>query len=144
MNSPVAWALAAHMVGIVFWMGGLLVVTQVLASHIREKSPEARCALARLEQKLLKGVAHPGAAITVLAGSIVVGIQPDYLRQAWLQAKLLLVIALIGLDLVVTVRIRGYQAGRIELYARQAKLVHGLIAAIFLGVVILVMIKPGL
>lgn len=144
MNSPVAWALAAHVVGIVFWMGGLLVATQVLASHTRETSPEARCALARLEQKLLKGIAHPGAAITVLAGIAVVAIQPDCLRQSWLQAKLLLVVILIAIDLVVAARIRAYQAGRIELCARQAKLVHGLIAAIFLGIVILVMIKPGL
>jgi putative membrane protein len=143
MNSPVAWALAAHVVGIVFWMGGLLVATQVLATHTRETSPEARCALARLEQKLLKGIAHPGAAITVLAGIAVVAIQPEYLRQSWLQAKLLLVVVLIAVDLVVASRARAYQAGRIELYARQAKLVHGLIAALFLGIVILVMIKPG-
>jgi hypothetical protein len=44
----------------------------------------------------------------------------------------------------VTARIRAYQAGCIEFYARQAKLVHGLIAALFLGIVILVMIKPGM
>jgi protoporphyrinogen IX oxidase len=144
VNSPVAWALAAHVVGIVFWMGGLLVATQVLASHTQETSSEARRALARLEQKLLRGIAHPGAAITVLAGIVVVAIQPDYLRQSWLQAKLSLVVILIAIDLVVTARIRAYQAGRIEVYARQAKLVHGLIAALFLGIVILVMIKPGM
>lgn len=144
MNSPVAWALAAHVVGIVFWIGGLLLATQVLASHIRERSPEARCALARLEHKLMKGVVHPGAAITVAAGIAVVAMQPAYMRESWLQAKLLLVVLLIAIDLVVTARIRGYQAGRIELYARQVKLVHGLIAALFLGIVVLVMIKPGL
>ena len=144
MNSPVAWALAAHLVGIVFWMGGLLVATQVLASHTRETSNEARCALARLEHKLMKGVAHPGAAITVLAGIAVVAMQPGYLREGWLQAKLLLVVLLIAIDLVVTARIRAYQAGRIELHAQQAKLIHGLIAALFLGIVVLVMIKPGL
>ena len=144
MNSPVAWALAAHVVGIVFWMGGLLVATQVLASHTQETSPEARCALARLEQKLLKGIAHPGAAVTILAGIAVVAMQPDYLHQSWLHAKLSLVAILIVVDLVVAARIRGYREGRIEVYARQAKLVHGMIAALFLGIVILVMIKPGL
>ena len=35
--------------------------------------------------------AHPGAAITVIAGIIVVGLQRDYLHQPWLHAKLLLV-----------------------------------------------------
>lgn len=142
MNSPVAWTLTAHVIGIVFWMGGLLVVTQVLASHIRETSPEARQALARLEQKLLKGVAHPGAAITVLAGIGVLVLQPDYLSQGWLHIKLLLVAILIVLDLVVTFRIRAYQAGRIEMPARQAKLFHAATALLFVAIVILVMIKP--
>ena len=30
MNSSVAWALVVHVIGFVFWMAGLLVVTQVM------------------------------------------------------------------------------------------------------------------
>jgi len=142
MNSPVAWALVFHVLGFVFWMAGLLVASQVLSEHIEETSPTARQALARLESKLLRGVAHPGAAITVLAGIIVLWIQPAYLHQSWLQAKLFLVAILIGLDLVLTWRIKAFQAGRVELPRWESKAQHGAISLIFLLIVILVMIKP--
>jgi len=142
MNSPVAWALVFHVVGFVFWMAGLLVATQVLGAHLDETSPSAQEALARLESKLLRGVAHPGAAITVLAGIAVVWMQPDYLHQRWLQAKLLLVAMLIGLDLVLTWRIRAFHAGQVDLPRWESKAQHGAISLLFLLIVILVMIKP--
>jgi protoporphyrinogen IX oxidase len=142
MNSPVAWALVFHVVGFVFWMAGLLVATQIVSAHIEETSPTARQALARLESKLLRGVAHPGAVITVLAGITVLWMQPGYLQQHWLQAKLFLVAILIGLDLVLTWRINAFQAGRIELPHWESKAHHGAISLVFLVTVILVMIKP--
>ncbi len=142
MNSGVAWALVFHILGFVFWMGGLLVVTQVLAMHTEETAPEARDTLTRLENKLLKGIVHPGAAIAVLAGIVVVALQPDYLRQTWLHAKLSLVAILIALDLIVYFRAKAFHAGRIELRRRECKILHGAISLVFLGILVLVMIKP--
>jgi protoporphyrinogen IX oxidase len=151
MNSGVAWALVFHILGIVFWMGGLLVTTQVLAMHVDEESPESRETLAHLEMKLLKGVTHPGAAITVLAGIVIVALQPDYLRQHWLHAKLALVAILIALDLIVYFRARalheadfalaGDDTGRLK-QRRTCKILHGAISLLFLGILVLVMIKP--
>ncbi len=142
MNSSVAWALVFHILGFVFWMGGLLVVTQVLAMHTEETAPEARDALTRLENKLLRGIIHPGAAITVVAGIVVVVLQPDYWHQTWLHAKLTLVAILIALDLIVYFRAKAFHAGRIELQRRECKMLHGAISLVFLGILVLVMIKP--
>jgi len=142
MNSPLAWALVFHIVGFVFWMSGLLVVTQVLAAHTGEESPEARRALERLEVRLFKGIALRGAAITVLAGITVLVIHPGYLHQHWLHAKLSLVAIMIGLDLVVYFRAREFNAGQIQLKRRECMMLHGAISLVFLGILILVMIKP--
>jgi putative membrane protein len=142
MNSPVAWALVFHILGLVFWMTGLLATTTVLAAHTREKSAEARSALKRLEARLLKGSAHPGAALNIVAGIVILWIQPGYLRQHWLHAKLFLVAILIGLDIMVYLRTRAYHAGEVELRTRECMIFHGAISLVFLGIVILVMIKP--
>ncbi len=142
MNSPIAWALVFHIFGVVFWMGGLLIVTRVLASHAGEPSPDTRRALERLELKLLNGFAHPGAAITILAGIAVVAIQPSYLRQTWLHAKLSLVAIMIGLDFVVYWRTKGFHSGQVELKRSECMMWHGVISLVFLGILILVMIKP--
>jgi putative membrane protein len=142
MNSPVAWALVFHILGFVFWMAGLLIVTQVLATHTTETEPDARRVLQTLEVKLLKGIALPGAVITVIAGIVVVSLQPDYLQQAWLHVKLFLVAVMIGLNAVVYLRARAFHAGRIELKRSECMMLHGIISLVFLGILVLVMIKP--
>jgi putative membrane protein len=138
----VAWTLVFHMTGLVFWLGSLLVVTHILAIHTAETSPEARAALGRLESKLLQGLAHPGAAIMVVTGFILVSHDPTYLREHWLHAKLLLVVILAALDLRVTFRARAYQEGSIELSRGECMALHGAIALVFFAILILVLVRP--
>ncbi|MFZ0962421.1 MAG: CopD family protein [Terriglobia bacterium] len=138
----IAWTLVFHITGLVFWLGSLLVVTQILAIHREEASPETQATLGRLEAKLLKGLAHPGAAIMVITGFILVSQNPEYLRQHWLQAKLLLVVVLVALDLLLTFRARAFQQGKIEISRRECMALHGAISLVFLAILVLVLIKP--
>jgi protoporphyrinogen IX oxidase len=138
----VAWTLVFHIVGLVFWLGSLLVVTQILAVHADEPSPEVRETLGRLESKLLKGLAHPGAAIMVITGFLLVSQDPNYLRQHWLHAKLLFVLVLIVLDLRLTFRAKAFREGKTELSRRECMIFHGAISLVFLIIVVLVLIKP--
>jgi putative membrane protein len=138
----VAWTLVFHIIGLVFWLGSLLVVTRILAMHTEETSPEARAALTRVETRLFKGFAHPGAAIMVITGIILVSQDPHYLRQSWLHAKLLLVLILIVLDLRVYFRARAFQSGKIQMSRGECMAMHGVIALVFVGILILVLTKP--
>lgn len=138
----IAWTLVFHIIGLVFWLGSLLVVTQILAIHTEEASAETRVTLGRLESKLLRGLAHPGAAMMAITGFILVSQNPDYLRQHWLQAKLLLVVILVALDLRLTFRARAFQEGNIELSRRECMVLHGGISLVFLSILILALIKP--
>ncbi|MGO8788697.1 MAG: CopD family protein [Terriglobia bacterium] len=138
----VAWTLVFHIIGLVFWLGSLLVVTQILAIHTEETAPETRATLGRLESKLLKGLAHPGAAIMVITGFILVSHDPNYLRETWLHAKLLFVVVLVALDLRLTFRARAFQEGKIELSRRECMVLHGAISLVFLVILILVLVKP--
>jgi len=138
----VAWILVFHLVGLVFWLGSLLVVTHVLAIHSEEPSPAARATLGRLEMKLLNGLAHPGAALMVITGIILIGENPHYLREHWLHAKLLLVAILLILDIRVYFRTSAFLAGRAQLRRRECMALHGAISLVFFGILILVLIKP--
>lgn len=138
----VAWTLVFHIVGLVFWLGSLLVVTQILALHTEEASPATRETLGRLESKLLRGLAHPGAAIMVVTGFLLVSEDPNYLRETWLHAKLLFVVILIVLDLRLTFRAKAFREGRIALGRRECMVLHGAISLVFLIILILVLIKP--
>ncbi|HTS71270.1 MAG TPA: CopD family protein [Terriglobia bacterium] len=138
----VAWLLVFHIVGLVFWLGSLLVVTQILGIHTEESLPDSRAALGRLESKLLKGLAHPGAAIMVVTGFLLVYEHPGFLQERWLHAKLLLVVILVALDLRLTFRARAFQDGKIEMRHRECMVLHGAISLLFLAILILVFVKP--
>jgi uncharacterized membrane protein len=138
----VAWTLVFHILGLVFWLGSLLVVTHVLAVHTEAAVPEARAALGRLERRLLNGLAHPGAALMAITGITLVTHNPEYLGERWLQLKLLLVIILIVLDLRVYFRARAFQAGRIEMRRAECMALHGVIALVFFTILVLVLTKP--
>jgi protoporphyrinogen IX oxidase len=138
----VAWTLVFHIIGMVFWLGSLLAVTHTLAIHTEESAPEARAALGRLELKLLRGLAHPGAAIMVITGFILIGHDPNLLRQHWLHAKLLLVVNLIALDLRVSFRARAFQEGKIAMTRGECMGLHGAIALLFVLIAILALVRP--
>ncbi len=138
----VAWTLVFHIIGMVFWLGSLLAVTHTLAVHTEEAAPEARAALGRLESKLLRGLAHPGAAIMVITGFILIGHDPNLLRQHWLHAKLLLVVILIALDLRVTFCARQFQEGKISMTRGECMGLHGAIALLFVLIASLALVRP--
>ena len=138
----VAWTLVFHIVGLVFWLGSILVVTQILAIHVEEPNPETRVTLGLLESKLLRGLAHPGAALMVITGFILVAQDPNYLRQHWLHAKLLLVLVLVALDLRLTFRVKAFQERKIKLGRRECMIFHGAISLVFLLILVLVLVKP--
>jgi uncharacterized membrane protein len=141
-NVIVAWILVFHLIGLVFWLGSLLVVTHILAIHAEETSIEARAVLGRLETKLLKGLAHPGAALMVITGGLLIAEHPHYLHEHWLHAKLLLAALLVVLDLRVYFRTSALIAGRTEVRRRECMALHGAISLVFFGILILVLLKP--
>ena len=138
----VAWTLVFHIIGLVFWVGSLLGVTHVLALHTEESSSDARAALGRLEMKLLKGLAHPGAAIMVITGILLITQDTLVLRANWLYLKLVLVLLMIVLDLRVYFRATAFNAGTIEMRRGECMALHGMIAMTLMGILILVLLKP--
>lgn len=143
MSTVLMWTLVFHILGIVFWLGSLLVVTHVLASDADSESDEVHEILGRLEAKLFNGIAHPGAIIAIISGAILIYGNPGYyLHAAWLHAKLLLVAIIIVLDAVTYIRAKAFHAGRITLRRRECMMLHGGIALIFIGILIMVLVKP--
>lgn len=143
MSTVFNWTLVFHVLGIVFWLGGLLVVTHLLAEDTEVASEETHQTLGRLEAKLFNGIIHPGAAIVILSGLVLLMTNPRYyLDASWLRVKLVMVAALIVLDWITYRRMRAFKAGRIKLERKQCMALHGAIALVFTVILILVLIQP--
>lgn len=136
------WTVLFHIVGLVFWIGGLLVATALLGQHSKEESPEAQLALAQAGMRMLNGMANPGAVITVITGGMLAGSQSPYIMHAtWFQAKLVLVLTLIVLHGIAYTRARKLVDGRLLGPRVNWMILHGAISLVFLG--ILVCVLPG-
>lgn len=138
----VAWTLVGHVFGLVLWIAGLLMTTVVLAQHSQETSTEARRTLARMGRISLRGLAAPGAFLTVLAGIILVATnRPYYLHARWLHIKLFFVAVLIGVHGIVAIRNRSLVSGRANFQRSHAQILFVAILLIFL--LILISTLPG-
>jgi protoporphyrinogen IX oxidase len=138
----VAWILVAHIFGLTLWVSGLLVTTIALSRHTQETTGEGRDALARLERIFLRGLADPGALVTLLAGIALISTNPSYFLHArWLHIKLTFVVILIGLHGVIAVKSKRFAAGRITLQQSQATVL--LVAIVLVFLLILTATLPG-
>ena len=143
MSNVLNWALVFHILGIVFWLGGLLIVTHLLAADAEAASEETHQVLGRLEANLFKGIAHPGAAIVIISGLVMIMTNPHYyLEASWMRVKLVLVAGLIVLDFITFRRMKAFKAGAIKLQRNQCMALHGGIALVFIAILILVLIQP--
>ena len=134
--------LVVHVFGLVFWVSGLLVTSMALTRHTQETAAEARQALGRLERIFLRGLADPGALLTILAGTgLIMTNSHYYLHAPWLHIKLTFVFLLIVLHGIVAMRTKAFATGRIVLQRNEARLL--VIATLFLFVSILIATLVG-
>jgi len=134
--------LVGHVLGLVFWVGGLLVTSMALTRHTQEASADARQALARLERIYLRGLADPGALLTILAGaSLIMTNSSYYLHAPWLHIKLTFVLLLVGLHGIVAVRTKRFSTGRTTMQRSEARLL--VLATLFLFLSILIATLVG-
>ena len=128
--------------GLVFWVGGLLVTSMALTRHTQETAPEARNALARLERIYLRGLADPGALLTILAGVSLISTNSHYyLHAPWLHIKLTFVLFLIVLHGIVAMRTKAFATGRVTLQRNEARML--VLATLFLFLSILIATLVG-
>ena len=134
--------LVAHVLGLVFWVSGLLVTSMALTRHTQETSAEARQALARLERIYLRGLADPGALLTVLAGASLIATNSHYyLHAPWLHIKLTFVLLLVGLHGMVAVRTKRFASGQIAMRRSEARML--VLGTLFLFLSILIATLVG-
>jgi putative membrane protein len=138
----IAWILVAHVFGIMLWVSGLLVTTIALSRHIQETTAEGRDAMARMERIFLRGLADPGALLTLLAGITLISNNPAYyLHARWLHIKLLFVLMMIVLHGAIAVGTKLFATGRISLQRGQARVL--LVAVLLIFLLILISTLPG-
>ncbi len=141
MGHWIVWTLLFHIVGLVFWIGGLLVVTSLLGQHSEEDSVEGRGALERAAMRILNGMANPGAIISIVTGFILVSGRASYYAHAlWFQAKAILVVCMIVLHGITYLRARRLVSAELLVPRKSWMVLHGAISLVFFLILICVLL----
>lgn len=110
-------AKALHLIGMVSWMAGLFYLVRIMVYHAEaDNRPEpARAILVAqytvMEWKVYRVIIRPATVITWMFGLLMLLLQPVWLQQAWIYAKLTFVLLLTGYTYYCQVHIR-----RLELH----------------------------
>jgi len=137
----VKWFIVFHLFGVIFWIGGLLIVSMMLAAAA-EETGAGQAAILRLAQRLFNSACNAGAAITIVFGILLVISDPEVMRHGWMHAKLGLVAVLIALHVWMYLRSRRIGERPAAAVRREFQVIHGMVSVVLLGILLMVIMQP--
>ena len=141
MNFLSGLVLSLHIFGVIFWMGGLLMITSLLARVPEEVGlPKERFLGAA--RGLLESTINLGAAISILLGLLLIILDPSVLRHGWISAKLLLVAILLFYHVRFYRRIKFLEDNPSQSTRREFQVIHGMVSALLIAILVLTVMKP--
>jgi protoporphyrinogen IX oxidase len=133
--------LSLHIFGVIFWMGGLLMITSLLARVPEEVGlPKER--LLGAARGLFESTINLGAAMSIILGIVLIMLDPAVLRQGWIEAKLLLVAILLFYHVRFYRRIKFLEDNPSESSRHEFRVIHGMVSALLIAILVLTVLKP--
>jgi uncharacterized membrane protein len=103
-------AITLHLVGIIFWIGGLGARLVLLHSVKSGADEGARSQFYQLQRGLHLMMEIPGSVITLLAGGFLIHAAQVNFHLPWFRAKIALVLGLIVVELLASRQIKAFNA----------------------------------
>ena len=87
---------ALHIVFVTSWFAGLFYLPRLFVYHAMSEDEPSHERFSIMERKLYRGIMNPSMIATLLLGGWLLYLNPAWLSQGWLHAKLALVVILVG------------------------------------------------
>lgn len=129
------WSLAIHIIGIVFWTGGLLITIRFL--RLGSVTTPAADTVTTIRKTWQLYIIH-GLGLTLLTGlfQLFYGGVGTYMKQGWFHGKLTLVIILVVATVICGIEVKKLAEGKLT-SAGRLRLVQILTALSLIGIVFL-------
>ncbi|MFM8526132.1 MAG: protoporphyrinogen oxidase HemJ [Cyanobacteriota bacterium] len=141
------WFKTLHIVGVVVWFAGLFYLVRLFIYHreAEDLTPELRQAFQAqyglMERRLANIITTPGMAVAVTMAVGLLSVQPLWLHQGWMHAKLALVAALLAYHALCYRLMGQLQAGTCQWSPKQLRALNELPTLLLVLVVMLVVFK---
>ncbi len=141
------WFKTLHIVGVVVWFAGLFYLVRLFIYHreAEDLEPSLRHAFqdqyALMERRLANIITTPGMAVAVVCAAGLLGVNPAWLQQGWMHAKLAFVALLLAYHFLCYRLMGQLQAGQCRWSPKQLRALNELPTLLLVIVVMLVVFK---
>ena len=141
------WFKTLHIVGVVVWFAGLFYLVRLFIYHVEaeELAPELRTPFQTqyglMERRLANIITTPGMVVAVSMAVGLLAVQPSWLHQGWMHAKLAFVAALLVYHAFCYRLMGQLQRGDCRWSGRQLRALNELPTLLLVIVVMLVVFK---
>lgn len=141
MYSLMQYSIAFHIIALVLWLGGLMVITRTLklfACNFPAEANSGLDGLRSINSRIWFGFVIPGAVLSIVTGLYqiyLMGIS-YYMKQGWFHAKLTLVLVLLVVTFFVGREV-GRSSKKLQLDAKRLLILHIISATSLLIIVFL-------
>ncbi len=135
------WIKAFHIIFMVTWFAGLFYLPRLFVYHAQCEDAAGNARFKIMERKLFWGIMTPGALLTIGLG---VWLWLGYgFSGKWLMWKLMLVLALLVYHAWCLVALRAFRDDRNRRGHKYYRVMNELPVFALVGIVLLVVLKPG-
>jgi len=141
------WFKTLHIVGVVVWFAGLFYLVRLFIYHreAEELEPSLREAFQAqyglMERRLANIITTPGMVVAVVCAAGLLSVNPAWLHEGWMHAKLGFVAVLLAYHAFCYRLMAQLQAGRCGWNGRQLRALNELPTLLLVVVVMLVVFK---
>jgi putative membrane protein len=141
------WFKTLHIVGVVVWFAGLFYLVRLFIYHREAEAlaPPLRQAFedqyALMERRLANIITTPGMVVAVVCAAGLLSVNPAWLHQGWMHAKLAFVAALLAYHAFCYRLMGKLQRGDCRWSGRQLRALNELPTLLLLVIVLLVVFK---
>ena len=141
------WFKTFHIIGVVVWFAGLFYLVRLFIYHVEaaEQEQPIRAAFEQqyglMERRLANIITTPGMAVAVSCAVGLLVVNPSWLQQSWMHAKLLFVAFLLGYHWLCYRLMGQLQWGECNWSGRQLRALNELPTLLLVIVVLLVVFK---
>jgi len=136
------WVKAFHIVAVVTWFAAIFYLPRLFVYHASTDDTVGSERFKVMERKLYRGIMNPSAAVAVILGVWLLWLNPGWLTQGWMHAKLALVAVLIIYHFWCGKLLRDFRDDRNRHSHVWYRVFNELPVLLLVAIVVLVVVKP--
>lgn len=144
------WLKSFHIIGVVVWFAGLFYLVRLFIYHVEaEAEPEPASSILKaqyelMEKRLYRIITTPGMIVTVAMAIGLLVINPEWLKQGWMHAKLGFVVLLLGYHHYCARLMKQLWRGECKWNSKQLRALNEAPTLLLVVIVLLVIFKDSL